>query len=99
MRGLGLEHVREDGRRDHQVERVIGVREAVLVGAMRAARVVARTAAVIMRSSLTSSPPSVSIGLPRDITMTSSHSPSSSLASDEFTITGMPEPLTSRRIR
>ena len=61
--------------------------------------VAAFTAAATMLASLTSSPRSVSTTRPRDNTMTWSHSPSSSAASDELTMTGVPEFETSRKIR
>jgi len=57
------------------------------------------TAAWTIRSSVTSSPLSVATTCPRDMTITRSHSPSSSLASDEATITGTPPAETSRRMR
>jgi len=61
--------------------------------------VVALIAAWTIRSSDTSSPSSVATAWPRDITITQSHSPSSSLVSLEPTTTGTPRPATSRRMR
>ena len=52
--------------------------------------VVALIAAWTIRSSVTSSPSSVATAWPRDITITRSHSPSSSSASLEATTTGTP---------
>ena len=60
---------------------------------------VALTAAATIRASETSAPVNVATVCPRERTMTLSHNPSSSAASDEFTITGVPELDTSRRIR
>ena len=53
----------------------------------------------MIRASVTSAPRRVSATLPRDITITTSHSPSNSAASDELTMTGVPVCDTSRRMR
>ena len=60
---------------------------------------VALTAAATILASETSAPVSVATVRPRDRTITLSHNPSSSAASDEFTITGVPELDTSRKMR
>ena len=72
---------------------------APLPAALSPAWVLAPTAAATMRSSVTSLPVRVSTTRPRDMTMTLSHRPSSSEASEELTMTGVPEPETSRRMR
>ena len=51
------------------------------------------------RTFVYSSPTSVATAWPRDITITRSHRPSSSLVSLEPTTTGTPRPATSRRMR
>ena len=56
-------------------------------------------AAATVLASTTSSPLSFATTRPRDMTTTLSHNPSSSAASEELTMTGVPELDTSRKMR